>query len=305
VAGRPVALSGRVVRLTAFNPGMMTGPGTNSYLVGRTDLVVIDPGPAEIGAGDAGSGDTGPGDTGPGEEGPAQSRPAGAGHLQALAELGEGRIRWIVVTHTHRDHSPGAAALAALTGAEVIGFDARDGFVPDRSVGEGFTLESEGFRLRALHTPGHASNHLCWLLEDEQMLFSGDQVMGGSTVVIRPPDGDMALYIESLERLKSLEPVLRSIAPGHGPLLDDPRSILDDVIAHRRLREAVVVDALAAAGRATVDELVPAVYVDVAEDRYHIARFSLWAHLRKLAAEGRVSSGDADDIDAGWVSQTA
>lgn len=270
-----MALSGRVVRLTAPNPGVMTGPGTNSYLVGTKDLVVIDPGPAVTGADDD-------------------------GHVRALAELGGGRIRWIVVSHTHPDHSPGAPALAALTGAEVIGFDGRDGFVPDRSAGDGFRLTGEDFSLRAVHTPGHASNHLCWLLEEEQVLFSGDHVMGGSTVVIRPPDGDMAAYLESLRRLCRLEPALAGIAPGHGALLVDPAATLDDVIAHRRLREAVVVEALASAGRATVDELVPAVYVDVEKDRYPIARFSLWAHLRKLADEGRVQCSDPDEIESTW-----
>jgi glyoxylase-like metal-dependent hydrolase (beta-lactamase superfamily II) len=280
-----MALSDRVVRLTAPNPGMMTGPGTNSYLVGTTELAVIDPGPDG---------------TAPTPSGPDSPRPDGGGHVRALAELGEGRIRWIVVTHTHPDHSPAAPALAALTGAEVIGFDARDGFVPDRSVSDGFQLVGDDFTLRAVHTPGHASNHLCWLLEEEQMLFSGDHVMGGSTVVIRPPDGDMAVYLESLRRLQRLDPALESIGPGHGPLLSDPAGVLDDVIAHRRLREAVVVEVLAAAGRARVDELVPGVYVDVPEDRYPVARFSLWAHLRKLADEGRVEAGDADDIDGWW-----
>jgi glyoxylase-like metal-dependent hydrolase (beta-lactamase superfamily II) len=255
---------------------MMTGPGTNSYLVGTDELVVIDPGPHS-------------------------DEHDGTAHVAALAERGEGRIGWIVVTHTHPDHSPAAAALAERTGAEVIGFDARDGFVPHRSVTEGFTLETAGFTLRALHTPGHASNHLCWLLEEERMLFSGDHVMGGSTVIIRPPDGDMALYLESLERLRRLEPPLASIAPGHGPLLSDPAAVLDDVIAHRRLREGVILDALAGTGPRTVDEMVPAVYVDVDEDRYHIARFSLWAHLRKLAAEGAVVGTDADDIESTWT----
>ncbi|HXQ59078.1 MAG TPA: MBL fold metallo-hydrolase [Acidimicrobiales bacterium] len=280
-----MALSRRVVRLTAPNPGMMTGPGTNSYLVGTSELIVVDPGP-----------------DGPASDGAASDSadPGRAGHVDALAELGQGRIRWIVVTHTHPDHSPATPALAALTGAEVIGFDARDGFVPDRSVTDGFRLGTDGVTLRAVHTPGHATNHLCWLLEEERLLFSGDHVMGGSTVVIRPPDGDMAQYLESLRRLRRLDPALRSIAPGHGSLMSDPAAAMDDVIAHRRLREEVVVEALAARDRATVDELVPAVYVDVDEDRYHIARFSLWAHLRKLAAEGRVETADADDIDGWW-----
>jgi glyoxylase-like metal-dependent hydrolase (beta-lactamase superfamily II) len=269
--GRPVALSERVVRLTAPNPGMMTGPGTNSYLVGTTALVVVDPGPDDD------------------------------GHVRALAALGAGRIRGIVVTHTHRDHSPGTAALAALTGAEVLGFDARDGFEPDRAVADGDSVAGEGFSLRALHTPGHASNHLCWLLTEEQMLFSGDHVMGGSTVVISPPDGDMARYLDSLRRLRDLEPPLATIAPGHGALLDDPAATLDGVIAHRLEREAGVAEALRRAGPATVDEMLGDVYADVRDELLPVARFSLWAHLRKLADEGRARSTDPDDIASSWV----
>ncbi len=276
VAGRPVALSRRVVRLTAPNPGMMTGPGTNSYLVGgpgpeTRGMVVVDPGPDDD------------------------------GHVRALAHLGEGRIRWIVVTHTHADHSPGTAALAALTGAEVVGFDARDGFEPDRAVSDGFTLAGEGFSLRVLHTPGHASNHLCWLLAEERMLFSGDHVMAGSTVVIRPPDGDMAVYLDSLRRLLALEPPLDGIAPGHGSLLVEPSVTVEGVIAHRLEREAAVAAALHRAGRATVDELLPGVYADVRDELLPVARFSLWAHLRKLVDDGRAESTDPDDIDSSWA----
>jgi glyoxylase-like metal-dependent hydrolase (beta-lactamase superfamily II) len=266
-----VALSDRVVRLTAPNPGMMTGPGTNSYLVGTAELVVVDPGPDD------------------------------AGHVGALAEAGEGRIRWIVVTHTHPDHSPGTAALAARTGAMVIGFDARDGFAPDRSVGDGFTLAGEGFSLKAVHTPGHASNHLCWLLVEEGMLFSGDHVMGGSTVVIGPPDGDMAVYLDSLRKLRLLAPPLTTIAPGHGPLLTDPAATVDEVIAHRLRREAAVAAALVRGGPATVDDLLPVVYDDVRDELLPVARRSLWAHLRKLAGDGRARSDDADDIESSWV----
>ena len=150
----------RVVRrVLAPNPGMMTGPGTNTYLVGVDEVAVIDPGPEDD------------------------------GHLDAVAACGGDRVRWILVTHTHSDHSPGAAALKQRTGAEVLGFDERDGFVPDRAIGEGFALEGTEFSLRPLHTPGHASNHLCYLLDQELLLFSGDHVMEGSTVVIAPPDG--------------------------------------------------------------------------------------------------------------------
>jgi glyoxylase-like metal-dependent hydrolase (beta-lactamase superfamily II) len=270
--GRPVALSALVVRATAPNPGMMTGPGTNTYLVGTTKLAVVDPGPDD------------------------------AGHLDALATLGAGRIRWIVVTHTHPDHAPGAAGLAARTGAEVLGFCARDDFVPTREVGEGYDLRGPGFVLRALHTPGHASNHLCWLLVDEGMLFSGDHVMSGSTVVIAPPDGDMVQYLANVRRLVDLEPPVVTIAPGHGALITDPVAALEDIIDHRLTREKAVTRALAGAGRATVDELLPAVYADVRDELLPVARQSLWAHLRKLDDEGRARSDDRTDIEARWAS---
>lgn len=270
--GRPVALGPLVVRVTAPNPGIMTGPGTNTYLVGADAVVVVDPGPDD------------------------------AGHLDALAELGAGRIRWIVVTHTHPDHAPGAAGLAARTGAEVLGFGARDDFVPTRDVGHGFELVGPGFTLRALHTPGHASNHLCWLHVEEQMLFSGDHVMQGSTVVIAPPDGDMTLYLHSLGRLLALDPPLATIAPGHGSLIGDPAAALRGIVEHRLARQRAVALALAHAGRATVDELLPTVYADVRDELLPVARKSLWAHLRKLEIDGEARADDRADIDASWTS---
>ena len=269
-SARPVALAPGVVRVTAPNPGMMTGPGTNSYLVGTSEVAVVDPGPDE------------------------------PSHVDALVEAGAGRIRWVVVTHTHPDHAPAAAVLAQRTGAEVLGFGARDGFDPDRAVGEGFELAGDDFCLRALHTPGHASNHLCWLLLGEQMLFSGDHVMQGSTVVIAPPDGDMAHYLASLGRLLELDPPLRSIAPGHGSLLTEPEPVVSGIVAHRLERERSVAEALAKAGRATVEELVATVYADVHEMLHPVARFSLWAHLRKLAGDGRARADDAEDIASPW-----
>ena len=271
--GRPAALSPLVRRATAPNPGMMTGPGTNTYVVGTTDVAVVDPGPEDEGH---------------------------VAAIDALAALGGGRIRWIVVTHTPLDHSPAAAALAARTGAHVIGFDARDDFAPDQSVGDGFVLAGPDFSLRAVHTPGHASNHVCWLLEGEGMLFSGDHVMQGSTVVISPPDGDMAVYLDSLAKVRALGPALRSIAPGHGSVIEEPAAILDGIVAHRLRREETVAAALVSIRRGTVDELIPLVYADVEEKLHPVARRSLWAHLRKLADDGRARSEDPDDIDVAW-----
>lgn len=268
--GRPVALSPGVVRLTAPNPGPMTGPGTNSYLVGTTEVVVVDPGPDE---------------------------PA---HVDALVEAGAGRVRWIVVTHTHPDHAPAAAALAQRTGAEVLGFGPRDGFEPDRVVGDGFELGGDDFCLRAVHTPGHASNHLCWMMLGEQLLFSGDHIMQGSTVVIAPPDGDMAEYLASLQLLLDLDPPMRAIAPGHGVLIESPGSVVQAVIAHRLEREGAVRQALQSARRGSVDDLLPTVYADVPEALHPVARYSLWAHLRKLRAEGAATTDEPDDITAAW-----
>jgi glyoxylase-like metal-dependent hydrolase (beta-lactamase superfamily II) len=279
----PQTVAGGVVRITAANPGIMTGPATNTYLVGRDELAVIDPGPDQ------------------------------PDHLDAVAEAGGGRIRWILVTHTHPDHAPGASGLTRRTGAPCLGFASRDGFVADRAIADGFHLQVPGMSLRAVHTPGHASNHLCYLLERHdrvaglpiddgpgRVLFSGDHVMQGSTVVISPPDGDMADYLASLRRVRHLEPAIDVIAPGHGHPIDDPAATIDGYIEHRLRREEKVADALRTRGAATIDDLLPVVYDDVDTERLPIARRSLWAHLRKLAEDARVSADDADDVDSTW-----
>ncbi len=152
-----------------------------------------------------------------------------------------------------------------------------------------------------MHTPGHASNHLCWLLPREGMLFSGDHVMEGSTVVIAPPDGDMAQYLASLRRLARLAPPLAVMAPGHGSLITDPGAALADLIAHRLGREQAVRSALERARRATLDELLPVVYADVRHELLPVARRSLWAHLRKLGQDGLARGDDPDDEAATWT----
>jgi glyoxylase-like metal-dependent hydrolase (beta-lactamase superfamily II) len=252
---------------------MMTGPGTNTYLVGVDEIAVIDPGPDD------------------------------PGHIDAILGCGGDRIRWVLCTHTHIDHWPAAVAVAARTGAEILAFDSRDGLEVSRSLADGDTVDATEFRLRAVHTPGHASNHLCYLLEEERLLFTGDHLMEGSTVVISPPDGDMATYLDSLRKLLTLRPPLRTLAPAHGHLLTDPAKAVNWFVDHRLEREAKVAEVLAAAGGpVTVDALVPLVYDDVDEERYKVARRSLWAHLRKLAADGRAVSSDIDDLDAGtWT----
>ncbi|HEX7165456.1 MAG TPA: MBL fold metallo-hydrolase [Acidimicrobiales bacterium] len=271
VPGRPSSISKRVRRIVAPNPGVMTGPGTNTYLVGHDEVAVIDPGPADD------------------------------SHLDAIAAAGGDRIRWIVVTHTHSDHSPGAQPLRERLRPDVLvlGFEGgRDGFDPDAEIGDGHTIDATEFTLRALHTPGHASNHLCYLLEEERLLFSGDHIMNGSTVVIAPPDGDMGAYLASLDRLRSIG--ISAIAPGHGAVIDDPVAKIDEYVTHRLAREEAVAAALAEKAPATVEQLVPVVYRDVDESLYPIARFSLWAHLRKLHTDGRATTADADDLTAPW-----
>jgi glyoxylase-like metal-dependent hydrolase (beta-lactamase superfamily II) len=262
VPGKLRQLSELVSCVTAPNPGVMTGPGTNSYIVGQRELALIDPGP--------------------------ESAP----HLAALVDAVRGKLKWILCTHTHRDHSPCAHALRRETGADVLGFatvpdDGRQDteFKPDRALAEGDTLATPEFTLRAVHTPGHASNHLCYLLEGSGLLFTGDHVMQGSTVVISPPDGDMTAYFGSLERLLSLQ--ITAIAPGHGRVIEKPHDEVRRLIAHRLKREQKVLDALARKSPATLDELLPLVYDDVPERIHPVARRSLAAHLIKLERDGR------------------
>jgi glyoxylase-like metal-dependent hydrolase (beta-lactamase superfamily II) len=217
VPGTVVRINDLVVRVTAPNPGVMTGPGTNSYIIGRGELALIDPGP--------------------------ESDP----HRDVLLKAVGGNLKWILCTHTHLDHSPGARAIKNATGARVCGFAAvpRDGrqdtaFAPDRALRDGDRIEFDGIRLRAIHTPGHASNHLCYVLEERKLLFTGDHVMQGSTVVISPPDGDMQAYLASLEHLLALE--IAAIAPGHGHIIETPHEEARRLIAHRLRREQKVID---------------------------------------------------------------
>ena len=271
VTGVASALSPLVRRILAPNPGVMTGPGTNTYLVGIDEVVVVDPGPDED------------------------------SHLNAILGCGGDRIRWVVCTHTHPDHHPLTARLAGETGAEVLAYEARDGLEIDRELRDGDLIEATEFRLRAVHTPGHASNHLCYLVEEERLLFSGDHVMEGSTVVIAPPDGDMAEYLVSLERLRTMRPPLRAIAPGHGHLIEDPKAKLTEYIEHRLARERQVLEVLGELGDATAADLVARIYVDLVDELVPRARQSVHAHLRKLATEGAVTARDVDDEATVWT----
>ena len=265
------ALSPLVRRIVAPNPGLMTGPGTNTYLVGIDEVAVIDPGPDD---------------------------PA---HIEAIvgASMRE-RIRWILVTHHHIDHSAGVARLKRETGAEVVAFGppksavtsgAEADWAPDRKAEDGEVIEGTEWGLEVLHTPGHASDHLCFFLEEERVLFTGDTVLSGTTTVINPPDGDMAAYLQSLERLRKRR--LTRLCPGHGDVLEEPKAILAEYVAHRLERENQILEALAA-GPTKIADLVAKIYVDTPDALHDMAARSVLAHLQKLKGEGRVSGRDAN-----------
>jgi len=261
--GQVSQLSPLVRRIVAPNPSVMTGPGTNTYLVGTDEVAVIDPGPAD------------------------------ASHIEAILRAGGDKIRWILVTHTHTDHSPGVAPLLEAINAETWGQAAPDAhyqdltFKPDHSLAHGDVLKTHEFSIRAVHTPGHVESHFCFLVEPEGMLMTGDHIMSGSTVVIIPPSGDMKDYLDSLQALHGLP--LRHLAPGHGELIDDPYGEIDRIIAHRLKREEKVVAALIKSGGGDLDDLVSVAYDDTPASLHHMARYSLHAHLDKLVRDGRAS----------------
>ena len=256
---RYTELAPGIRRIVAPNPSMMTGPGTNTYLFGTKEIAVLDPGPnLEV-------------------------------HLADIREKAGGDIRWILATHSHPDHSPGVAPLAEITGAEVLGMPAPNAehndktFVPTRVLSDGDKLESDEFVIEAIHTPGHASNHLCYRHAETQWVFTGDHVIDGSTVVINPPDGNMTHYLDSLKNLKTMRPI--ALLPGHGERIDDPGAAIDWIIQHRLEREAKVLAAVKANPHLTTRELVPYVYEDIPEKLYEWAERSLQAHLIRLEAD--------------------
>ncbi|MFN3592325.1 MAG: MBL fold metallo-hydrolase [Thermaurantiacus sp.] len=269
-------LSPLVRRVLARNPSPFTFTGTGTYIVGQATVAVIDPGPDD------------------------------PKHLSALkaAVAGE-RVSHILVTHTHLDHSPAAVPLAAATGAPVVGctqlvlsddgpradagFD--PGYAPDRVLTDGESVSGGGWTLTAVHTPGHTSNHLCFSLEEEKALFTGDHVMGWSTTVVAPPDGDMAAYMASLEKLLRRDD--RVYYPTHGAPVAEPQRWTRHLIAHRRQREAQIL-ALLAGGPQEIPKMVERMYQGVDRRLWPAAGRSVLAHLIDLSARARVQSiGDS------------
>jgi glyoxylase-like metal-dependent hydrolase (beta-lactamase superfamily II) len=260
----PSALSPLVRRVVANNPGLMTGPGTNTYLVGIDEVAVIDPGPDL------------------------------ARHIDAIvgASMQE-RVRWVLLTHTHPDHWPAAVKIRKKTGAKIAAFspfpkaDEVD-LELDLVLADGDTIDGTEFRLEALHTPGHAPNHLCFWLDEERALFTGDHVLNGTTTVVNPQrGGDMVQYLASLERLRKLRRVAR-ICPGHGDVIDDATATLDEYVAHRKLRERQILKLLKAKP-ATIPRIVSTLYTETPEGLIEMAQRQVYAHLLKLKAEGKVS----------------
>lgn len=271
--GTLVRLSPLVSRVLAPNPGPFTFRGTGVYILGAgARVAVIDPGPAL------------------------------ADHIESLKRvLGPRQVSHILITHTHRDHSPAAQALKIWSGAKTYGLplashalaspqegmvdEAHDhDFVPDVSARDGMRIEGEDFALECVATPGHTANHICYGLVQERALFSGDHVMGWSTSVIAPPDGDMGAYLASLEKLKTRDDKI--LYPTHGSPIADPKAWLDQLIAHRRMRESQIVTALAN-GALTIRQLAEQLYPGIEPALRPAAGQQIAAHLEHLQSGGR------------------
>ena len=272
--GIAITLEPLVTRVLAPNPSPFTFTGTQTHIVGTGDLAVIDPGPAD---------------------------PA---HHDALLRAIAGRpVRAIVVTHHHRDHSPGTRALQAATGAPIVGaapfFLTDDGpradaafdvdYAPDRVLAEGETVAGDGWTLEAIATPGHTGNHLAFALPETGALFSGDHVMGWSTSIVSPPDGDMGDYMASLEKLLARDD--RVYYPGHGEAVERPQRLVRGMLGHRKQREGQILRLLAA-GAQPVPAMVEKMYVGLDRQLLPAAERSVLAHLIDLGRRGLVNEGE-------------
>jgi glyoxylase-like metal-dependent hydrolase (beta-lactamase superfamily II) len=267
-------LSDLVGRVLGLNPGMMTGPGTNTYLVGRRDPILIDTG-------------------------------AGVPDYVPLLEryLGERRFTQpsrVLLTHRHRDHLGGVEQLRQrFRGLRVSKMRHRDAALPEPidDLRDGEVVHGDGVTLRPVYTPGHASDHLCYYLDEERALFTGDVILGGSTTVIPADDGDLLDYLGSLRRLLGLD--VRRIYPAHGPVIEDGPAKIREYIEHRMLRERQILDALADRVE-TIPQIVTRIYVDVAPALHPVAALSVESHLRKLAREGRVREDKQPERPSRW-----
>jgi glyoxylase-like metal-dependent hydrolase (beta-lactamase superfamily II) len=280
--GKLAPVAANIRRLVARNPSPFTHVGTGTYVVGQGRVAVIDPGPAL------------------GE------------HVDALLhELRGEEVAHIVVTHTHLDHSPAAPLLAARTGAPMFGFGpharglhrpddqveagADWNFVPDHLLRDGDVLEGAGYALRALHTPGHCSNHLCFALEQADTLFTGDHVMGWSTTVVAPPDGDMGDYFAQLRRLLGRDDA--RYLPTHGPAIENPKPLVAALIRHREAREQQIMACLNR-GVSRITDMVESMYTGVPRSLYPAAARSVFAHLLHLLARDRAAVSGVPSLDA-------
>ena len=283
--GQAVPVVAGVERVTANNPGPFTFFGTNSYIVGSSSVAVIDPGPED------------------------------EAHYQALmAALGGRAVTHIFVSHTHRDHSPLARRLQAATGAVTVGQGPhrparplREGeinpfsessdlsFVPDIALGDGQTVSGDGWALSAVLTPGHTANHAAFALEGRDFLFSGDHVMAWSTSIVAPPDGSMADYMESLDRLIARDD--RLLLPGHGGPVTEPAGFLRALKAHRLKREQAVL-ARVAAGDGRITEMVKVIYRDTDPKLHGAAALSVLAHIEDLMERGEIAADGPPSLAA-------
>ena len=287
--GQAITISPLVRRLVAPNGGPFTFTGTCTYLVGQGDVAVIDPGP-ELDA-----------------------------HLDALiTAIGTARVSAIVVTHTHKDHSPLSRRLKALTGAPLIGCgphqaarelgegetnmldaSADHDHMPDRLMQDGEEFEGEGFTLQAVATPGHTMNHLAFALREENALFSGDHVMAWSTSIVAPPDGSMGAYMASLERLMARDETI--YWPGHGGPVKEPARFVRGLLSHRRMREATIAERVQAGDRYIVS-IVEKLYAGLDPKLKGAAALSVFAHLEDMVARGLVRTEDGARLDGEyWV----
>ncbi len=278
---KPEKLSPRIRRVIAQNPTAFTYKGTGTFIIGEGDVAVIEPGPLL------------------------------PEHTDAIMRATEREtIKAILVTHTHRDHSPGARPLQDRSNAPIYGFGPHGSgrgcdehsmseggdfdFDPDVRLGDGDQVTGSTWTLTALHTPGHTSNHLCFALEEERALFTGDHVMAWSTSVVCPPDGDMGAYMRSLERLRGRGD--RTYYPTHGPAIPDPEPFLERYIAYRRERERQILEEIRK-GRRTIPEIVDVLYVHVDRRVRAAASLMLLAHLRHMAEDGRVVPASAGEVN--------